>query len=458
MLDLKAYILCRFAKTSPIYTSWMSESPLPVVVVDEYLPDWPIPADAGILITHMHYRWEELTALRKVFDENQIPILILSDGILEYRNTWEHPDLVDGSLFQPVFGHKLACIGNGQARVVESWGNLGKCEVVGLPRLDGVSPTAGSGSGAADRFRLLVATASTPAFDESQRKTVFQSMKAIKDWSDRNPVLDGRSLDVVWRLSDGLESELGVGDDLAIEDREPLSQVLDSVDAVLTTPSTIYLESVLRQLPTAWLDFHNSPQYISSAWTISSSAQIDAVVSELAAPPRHKMVYQNFVLHDQLASQTPATPRLLRLIQGLVEAGCVAREKGIPLTLPAQMLPAQMLPAQMLPAEMLPAEGERTGVTGDKARMAMLYPENEVFESNDPRRLQIELSAAIKRLEQLPYELAEKNKYIAKLMRSLDRSRERVEEMHNRVVAIRKRFGVEPVEPPVEGKELRDDG
>lgn len=443
MSDLKAYILCRFAETSSVYTSWMSESPLPVVVVDEYLPDWPVPSDAGILITHMHYRWEELTALRKVLDESQVPILILSDGILEYRNTWEHPDLVDGSMFQPLFGHKLACIGDGQARVVESWGNVGKCEVVGLPRLDQVKPIDANRPRVADRFRLLVATARTPAFDESQRKTVVQSIEAIKDWGHRNPVLDGRSLELVWRLSDGLELELGVGGDLAIEDREPLSQVLDSVDAVLTTPSTIYLEAVLRELPTAWLDFHNSPQYISSAWTISSSDQIDAVVNELASPPSHKMLYQNFVLNDQLASRTPATPRLLKLIQGLVEAGCLAREKGIPIALPSKMLPV---------------EEQQADATGDKVGMAMPHSENEVFDNKDPRRLQIELSAAIKRLEQLPCELAEKNRYIAKLMRSLDRSRERVEDMHNRVVAIRKRFGVEPAQPPVEGGELLNDG
>jgi hypothetical protein len=440
--DLKAYILCRFAETSSIYTSWMSQSPLPVVVVDEYLPDWPVPADAGILITHMHYRWEELNALRKVFDENQIPILILSDGILEYRNTWEHPDLVDGSLFQPVFGHKLACIGNGQARVIESWGNAGKCEVVGLPRLDQVSQSGEDDSRSADRFRLLVATASTPAFDDSQRKTVLQSVQAIKDWSDQNPVFSGRRLELVWRLSDGLESQLGVGDDVAIEDREPLSQVLDSVDAVLTTPSTIYLESVLRKLPTAWLDFHNSPQYISSAWTISSSNQIDSVVSELASPPSHKMMYQDFVLHDQLANQTPATPRLLKLIRGLVDAGCEARENGIPISLPSRILTE---------------EREQADADGEGIDIAALYPGNEVFGNNDPQRLQIELSAAIKRLEQLPYELAEKNKYIAKLMRSLDRSRARVEDMHNRVVAIRKRFGVEPALPPVEGRGLVDD-
>ena len=219
--------------------------------------------------------------------------------------------------------------------------------------------------------------------------------------------------------------------------------MLDGVDAVVTTPSTIYLESVLRELPTAWLDFHNSPQYISSAWTISSSGQIETVVNDLASPPSHKLVYQNFVLHDQLASRTPATPRLLKLIRSLVEAGCVAREKRVPIELPARILSD---------------EGGHPGATGEEFKMDALYPSNPVFENDDPRRLQIELAAAIKRLEQLPCELAEKNKYIAKLMRSLDRSRERVEDMHSRVVAIRKRFGVEPARPPIEGGDLGDDG
>ena len=33
------------------------------VVVDEDLSSWQLPADAGIVITHMHYRWEEVHAL-----------------------------------------------------------------------------------------------------------------------------------------------------------------------------------------------------------------------------------------------------------------------------------------------------------------------------------------------------------------------------------------------------------
>jgi hypothetical protein len=103
----------------------MDDLSIATEVVEEYLPDWRVPDDAGILVTHMHYRWEEITTLRRIFNDNRVPILILSDGILEYRNTWEHPDLAKGSLFQPVIGHKLACIGRGQARILEGWGNEG---------------------------------------------------------------------------------------------------------------------------------------------------------------------------------------------------------------------------------------------------------------------------------------------------------------------------------------------
>ena len=37
---------------------------------------------------------------------------------------------------KPLMGHKLACLGRAQARTVESWGGLGKCEIVGQPRFD----------------------------------------------------------------------------------------------------------------------------------------------------------------------------------------------------------------------------------------------------------------------------------------------------------------------------------
>ena len=455
MLDLKAYLLCRFAHNSGVYTSWSGDSPIPTVVVDEFLPDWDVPEDAGIIITHMHYRWEELAALRKVLQQDRVPVLILSDGIIEYRNVWEHPDLAQGSMFQPVLGHKLACIGRGQARVIESWGNAGYCEVVGLPRLDQIDFANTAQPDSAGSFRVLVATATTPAFNTAQRETVVESLKQLKDWFAKNPVLSSsngdqaRPIEVVWRLSDGLESDIGLElesseNESDPDQRPPIGEAMESVDAVITTASTMILESMLRKRPTAVLDFHNSPCYFSTPWMIKSSDQIGFTIGELAAPPKHKMMFQEFVLQDQLEFRTPAKPRMLELVEAMVAAGVEARQSGNGIKLPARMLADPQSGFAAVP-ESFELSSLYSGNSGNG--------DHSAFQNREIDQLQIELAAAIKRLEQLPAELVEKNHHIAHLNRhitqlneKLDRARARVDEMHDRVVAIRKRFGVKPVD------------
>lgn len=436
MSDLKAYLLCRFAHNSGVYTSWSDDSPIPTVVVDEFLPDWTVPDDAGIIITHMHYRWEELTALRKVLLQDRVPVLILSDGIVEYRNAWEHPKLADGSMFQPVFGHKLACIGRGQARVLESWGNPGRCEVVGLPRLDSVQTTAAASPQTSGPFRLLVATATTPAFDSDQREIVVESLRQLKDWFSKNPQVPGqqdqRPIEVVWRLSDGLEADIGLDDETRHngsdpDERLPIGEVIESVDAVITTASTMILESMLRKRPTAVLDFHFSPCYFSTPWMIKTAQQFERTISELNNPPKHKMMFQDFVLKDQLECRTPAKPRMLQLIKDMIAAGVEARKTGSSIHLPARMLPDPQAGFSTVP---------------DSFELQSLYRTNLAFENREVDQLKIELAAAIKRLDQLPAELVKKNHQIVTLNQRLDRTRARILELRERMATLRKNFGV----------------
>ena len=165
-------------------------------------------------------------------------------------------------------------------------------------------------------------------------------------------------------------------------------------------------------------------------------------MSELAAPAPDKMTFQEFVLHDQLECRTPATPRMLDLVGQMVDAGVMARARKQPVMLPARMLADERSGFSLVP------EG---------FDLSKLYPEKELFQNQDVQRLQIELVAAIQRLEQLPLELAEKNRYIAKLRQSLDRSRDRMVEMHNQIVAMRERFGVEPSKPRINRCDLVDE-
>lgn len=398
MSELKAYILCRFAERSGIYNSWMSRAPLPCHVVKDPPAKWTVPADAGIVITHMHYRWEEIHTLRKIHQEQRVPILILADGILEYRNIWEHPDLADGCVFQPIVGHKLACIGRGQTQVIESWGNVGKCESVGLPRLDHLATSEPAPINSLGPFRVLIATANTPAFDEQQRQSVIDSLSHIKNRLSVNSNVNGRPVDVVWRLTDGLDQELGLPEDPRQD--IPLSELIDQVDAVITTPSTLYLESVLKKRPTAILDFHNTPHYVSSAWMINAPKHFNDIARELADPPAAKMLFQETSLHHQLRSDGHAAERMVELISVMVEEGKLARKENREIKLPHRVL-----------------QDQRKGFPAVPHRFPLQqqYPENTVFQNEDLAQLQLELNLAIKRIGELPDELSKRISYFEEM-------------------------------------------
>ena len=433
-MSLRAYILCRFAAQSPIYTPWLDRCPLPVEIVSDNLQQWELPQDAGIVITHMHYRHEEIAKLRQIHQRNNVPVLVLADGILEYRNTWEHSKLPDGSMFQPLCAHKLACIGRGQTRVIESWGNVGKCEFIGLPRFDSLDPVTVAPIQTKGPFRLLIATANTPAFNEQQRAIVITSLTQIYQRFQKNPKVNGRPCEITWRLTDGLEEAIGLpkpntDSETPGAKRKPLSEVINEVDAVITTPSTLYLESILKKRPTAILDFHNRPQYVQGAWSIRAPLHLNETLQQLADPPGHRMLFQETTLHDQLEFHGSATERLLTLIETMVACGQQARADNKPLQLPHRIIADPQRGFPKVPHAF---------------NLETLYPDNETFQQQDLQRLQVECVAAIERLGTMPAELNEKEEMLDHLIATLDAARLRNNNMKARVAAIRKRHGIKP--------------
>lgn len=418
MSELRAYILSQFANERSLYNSWLDELPCEYVVVNDPLSQWVPPADAGIVITHQHYRWEEASALRRIYELNRIPTLVLADGILDYCNTWNHPELADGSMFQPLLAHKIACVGNAQARLISSWGNVGKCEAVGLPRLDG--PSIEPPNSSAGKFRLLIATATTPAFTPEHRAKVARSLKSLKEHLESNKSIAGREVEIEWRLTDDLDSDLGLNQP---ETQPPFGKALKDADAVITTPSTLYLESILSQRPTAVLDFLNRPQYVPSAWTISSTEQFGPVIAELAEPPAAKMQFQNFTLREHLQVAEPAAQRMITLVTSMIDIGAAARKGKKTLELPANILPT-------------------AGAQFEPYSLAELFPANETFKLQEVARLQVELGQAIKRMESMPDELTEKNVQISQLQTHLDESRRRVADLRRRLFKLRKILGI----------------
>ena len=331
-------VLCgRSTFESPIYRSWTDKiTDHPLDYVQDYGPLWNPPDDTGLIVTHRHYHAPETTLIPRLVNSG-IPVLILADGILEFRNTWQNPNITPTAMFQPVLGHKIAVIGKSQARVINSWGNHGKCEVVGLPRMDNL-PLQKAHAPDQDKLRILVTTARTPGFTEEQRTTIIKSLTDLRNWFDKTSTIAGRAFEVTWRITGALAQTLEVPDTVTDITGRQMAEALSCSDILITTPSTAMLEGMRFGLPTALLDYTNSPAYVTAAWSITASPHLDTVIPELTTPPAEKLALQDMLLHDALECSPPATDRLIKLITSMLNIAEDCRNKNQPIVFPKNIL------------------------------------------------------------------------------------------------------------------------
>jgi hypothetical protein len=284
----------------------------------------------------------------------RVATIYLVDGILEWRNAWENSAEEPACPFtmRPVLSDKVAVIGASQARTLSSWGNGGKIEVVGIPRLDALVDAWQSSEGfqpSKDKepLRVLVATAKTPGFTADQIATTVRSLQDLKSFIGENPMINGRSLEVVWRLTAGLETEIDAENSISTLTGSELHQAIDHCDAMITTPSTSMLESMLKHKPTALLDYHHCPDYVPASWKIHSADSIKSVLGQLAAPCSARIQFQNSILFDALQVAESATDRLVQLIHSMFAASDGLLASSNPLEFDANLLPEPVFTAQL---------------------------------------------------------------------------------------------------------------
>ena len=326
--------------------------------------------DAVVCVNDVHYDVARcLDAARKA----GIPSVVLQDGILEWRCQYENPRLGAGGgppQHQPVLADKIVCIGPSSARHLAAWGNAGKVEVTGMPRLD---PLLASDVPARRRpsSRLLVMTAKKPGFTDKQVRVTLRSLRDLKNHLES---LNG--VEVIWRLTKGLAAQIGVENRLTSLGGGELADQLRGVDAVITTPSTAMLEAMIADRPVGCLDYHNTPKFVATAWTISAPGQIEGVVAELLTPSAAKMAFQRVCLRDSLLCDGSAAARVGELILILAAGASSGEANGAGLNRTARAAAAYAGSGALVPS------------------LGELYPGSTVFEDNDPRSLQVRLVRA----------------------------------------------------------------
>ena len=274
-----------------------------------------------------------------------VPTIYLVDGILEWRNAWENGPQEPACPFtmRPVLCDKVAVIGDSQARVLSSWNNGGKIEVVGIPRLDALSERWRSeqqvSKDQSDCFRVLVTTAKTPGFTPEQIETTVRSLADLKTWFDAHDSIDARPIEVTWRLTAGLEDRIGVSNELSDLSGREIQDSIAQCDAMITTPSTAMLEGMLQHKPVALLNYHRHPTYVPAAWNIHCPQSIDEVLRQLARPASECLHYQQTILADSLQVAQAASDRLIQLIHSILASAAQQTKTGKSLGFKANLLP-----------------------------------------------------------------------------------------------------------------------
>ncbi|HED53378.1 MAG TPA: glycosyltransferase, partial [Phycisphaerales bacterium] len=175
--------------------------------------------------------------------------VLMMDGLADWRNIHRNPRVGDGFL-SPAPVDVVCCSGMVDARTLSVLGN--DARPTGLPRVDSV---IGEPMPTMTGAPVLVATANTPAFDDDERRALVSALKELRDeaaWA---------GVELVWRLTGGLDAALGV-----VNAPGSLAEVLRCVGAVVTTPSTLVVESMRAGRPTAVLHPFETPIWTPSAW------------------------------------------------------------------------------------------------------------------------------------------------------------------------------------------------
>ncbi|WP_146530617.1 hypothetical protein [Novipirellula artificiosorum] len=341
-------------------------------------------AQAGDLALFFSEHFERFRGAIRRLQHRNIATLYVIDGILEWRNAWENREQEPACpwTMRPVLCHKVACIGSSQARTLCDWGNSHKVEVVGVPRLDELRKQENSVERSDDPFRILIMTAKWPGYTDAQRQQIRQSLLDLKAWSQKQAKLGNRPIQLIWRLTAGLDRIIGVENELRNTTGDDVAEALRRADATITTPSTAQLESMLMGKPTAILDYTNSPVYVDSAWRITSKVQLDSTIQQLCDPPAERMHFQRCLLHDALQLEVNATDRMITLLEKMSEESHKRARQPQPLPFPSGLLPALRNQPQRLCTQ-------------------TAFPQSDAFRLNDPTMVQVELADAQRQVKQL---------------------------------------------------------
>lgn len=313
-------ILDKQGNISSLYTSWLHELKLEldVEVITDFDLNFSFPFNTSLVVSAQHYKLPEYSLLNNAMILG-IPVLILVDGILEFRNTWLRDDIIPEVLFRPVIGSKIACMGPSQVRIIEQWGNVDKCVNIGFPAITNFSRPQNEmfETISPNTIRIGICSAKKPYFSDKEKRLFEFKMerlcnKLMAFCSSKNV-----HFIVSWRIPEDAYKQIFIsGGNFSDISTESFKEFISSQDILITQPSTVQIEGMYHKKRVVVFNLYDMPLYVNSAWIIEANVSNLKEVLESAIEGRNEwFFYQEQCLLDALRLDGDARERLISLIK-----------------------------------------------------------------------------------------------------------------------------------------------
>ncbi len=259
-------------------------------------------SNARLVVSQGYFRPE---VNRWIFEARRrgVPTLLLVDGPLEWTNVHASPSLARPgaeaarALHDPIVHDAVAAIGEGQARFIESR-NRGR-GIVFLSYANRRIRTAPDPEAREPAFDFLITTARTAAFDARERTALTRALRDCLAALDR---AGHRSL--VRLFDDDLLGALRPAAARARFDATgSFSEALAQCRCVIGTPSSVLLEAMHHDRPTATLVFRDSPLFDRTGWLLGGFADWEASFASMLARDPARMALQRDTVRESLSDQ-----------------------------------------------------------------------------------------------------------------------------------------------------------
>ncbi len=246
--------------------------------------------------------------------ERGIPTFHVLDGVLDWRTTFAdpetHPDEDRVPLLRPGIADLIFAMG-GIQRDLALWLGCPSVVSTGFPRWDSL-PRQPCRRGATNgKPRLLVATANTPWKTPEQREAVISTFRQLVKG------LESLATEIVltFRVADELAESIGV----VANHAGSAADAIEECDAVITSPSTFAVESMLVGRPTLVFDPFAFPVLTPSAWAATDVARVLRELDGLFAPSEERASFQDF-LANKLVTPGNAGERVAAAIVNVCDS------------------------------------------------------------------------------------------------------------------------------------------